>query len=198
MNKTFTMRRTLSFGLAAVAILALTAACGGGDMDGMDHGGDGESSAGGDFNDVDVQFAQMMIPHHEQAVEMATLAETRASDPEVVDLAAQIKAAQDPEIETMTGWLDAWGEPVEMEGHDGMDMNGMATDEEMAELEAAEGAAFDALFVHHMITHHQGAITMAEEEIAEGENAEAKALAAAIAETQAEEVTTLEAIMARL
>jgi uncharacterized protein (DUF305 family) len=199
MKRTFSMRRAASAGLAAFAVLAFAAACGGNDddMDGMDHGDESSSEEEAqDFNDADVMFAQMMIPHHEQAVEMAELAETRASDPEVVELAAQIKAAQDPEIETMTGWLEAWGEPTEMEH--GMDMPGIMTDEEMAELEAADGAEFDVVFVHHMIAHHQGAIEMAETEIADGQNAEAKELASQIAESQAAEVTQLEGIMARL
>lgn len=198
MKRTFSMRRAASAGLAAFAVLAFATACGSDDgMDGMDHG-DGSSSEeeAQDFNDADVMFAQMMIPHHEQAVEMAELAETRASDPEVVELAAQIKAAQDPEIDTMTGWLEAWGEPTEMDH--GMDMPGIMTDEEMAELEAAEGVEFDKVFVHHMIAHHQGAIEMAETEIADGQNADAKALASQIAESQTAEVTQLEAIMARL
>jgi uncharacterized protein (DUF305 family) len=198
MKRTFSMRRAASAGLAAFAVLAFAAACGDDDgMDGMDHG-DGSSSEeeAQDFNDADVMFAQMMIPHHEQAVEMAELAETRASDPEVVALAAQIKAAQDPEIDTMTGWLEAWGEPIETDH--GMDMPGIMTDEEMAELEAADGAAFDKVFVDHMIAHHQGAIEMAETEIADGRNAEAKELASQIAESQAAEVTQLEAILARL
>jgi uncharacterized protein (DUF305 family) len=198
MKRTFSMRRAASAGLAAFAVLAFATACGGDDgMDGMDHG-DGSSSEeeAQDFNDADVMFAQMMIPHHEQAVEMAELAETRASDPEVVELAAQIKAAQDPEIDTMTGWLEAWGEPAEMDH--GMDMPGIMTDEEMAELEAAEGVEFDKVFVHHMIAHHQGAIEMAETEIADGQNAEAKELAAQIAESQTAEVAQLEGIMARL
>jgi uncharacterized protein (DUF305 family) len=199
MQRTFTTRRALAAGIAAFAALTL-AACGGGgdDMDGMDHGSDAESETGEDFNDADVTFAQMMIPHHQQAVEMSELAEAQAADPEVIELAGQIKAAQQPEIDTLTGLLEGWGEPVEMEGHEGMSMGGMMTEDQMAELEAAQGAEFDALFVHHMIAHHEGAVEMAQTEIADGQNAEAKALAEAVVETQTAEIATLEGIMARL
>jgi uncharacterized protein (DUF305 family) len=88
----------------------------------------GTASVGGSpatFNDADATFAQQMIPHHQQAVTMAELAGTRATDPEVKRLAAQIKAAQGPEITTMTGWLSAWGKPAPTDSLDhGMNMSG--------------------------------------------------------------------------
>lgn len=125
------MRKTLTAAIVAAILLTLAA---GGNEDGSD------SAAG--HNDADVAFAQQMIPHHQQAVEMAQLAETRAESPEVQDLAADIEAAQDPEIETMTGWLESWDEEVPGDGgHGGHDMSsddmaGMMTEEEMADLEA--------------------------------------------------------------
>ena len=140
----------------------------------------------------------MMIPHHEQAVDMAELAQEHATDAEVVDLAAQIAAAQQPEIDEMTGLLEEWGEPVAMEGHEGMSMGGMATEEQMTELGAAHGADFDKLFVELMIVHHEGAVTMAEEHHAEGQNADAAAIADAVIETQTAEIATLQEIQARL
>ena len=83
-------------------------------------------------SDTDIAFAQLMIPHHQQAIEMADLAATNATSAEVKALAAQIKAAQDPEISMMTQWLTGWGAPMEMEGttdggmdHGDMDMGGM-------------------------------------------------------------------------
>jgi uncharacterized protein (DUF305 family) len=198
MSKTFTVRRALSAGIAAFAALTF-AACsdnsgdeGGHDMDST------ESESAADFNDADVTFAQMMIPHHEQAVDMAELAATQAADAEVIALAGEIAAAQQPEIDQMTALLEAWGQPVEMEGHGGMSMGGMATEEQMAELEAAQGADFDRLFVELMIVHHEGAVAMAEEHHAEGRNAEAAALAGAIIETQTAEIATLQEIQARL
>ncbi|MEU1968647.1 DUF305 domain-containing protein [Micromonospora sediminicola] len=224
------LRRAALAGVALTALLA-TAACGGADdTGGMAHGTGGStpsasSSADASANDADVMFAQMMIPHHQQAVAMADLAPTRASDPELKDLAAKIKAAQDPEITTMKGWLTAWGRPTDLPsdhsmpgmsatpGHDmpgmsaspgrdmpGMDagMPGMMSEQQMTDLAAAKGAAFDRMFAQMMIAHHNGAIDMARTEQAEGGNPEAKALAAKIAADQASEVQILQRILDRL
>ncbi|MEV3939021.1 DUF305 domain-containing protein [Glycomyces sp. NPDC049804] len=198
MRKTFTVRRALSAGIAAFAALSI-AACSGGDGEGGHDMDSMESeSAEADFNDADVMFLQMMIPHHEQAVEMADLAAEHAEDPEVVALAGQIAAAQQPEIDQMTALLEGWGEPTEMEGHEGMAMGGMATEEQMTELSAAHGADFDKLFVDLMIAHHEGAVTMAEEHHAEGQNADASAIATAVIDAQTAEIATLQEIQARL
>ncbi|MDA1361080.1 DUF305 domain-containing protein [Glycomyces luteolus] len=200
MSKTFTVRRALSAGIAAFAALAFAAACsndsgdGGHDMDSMES----ESATDAEFNDADVTFAQMMIPHHEQAVDMAELAQGQAADAEVIALAGEIAAAQQPEIDQMTALLEDWGQPLEMEGHEGMSMGGMATEEQMTELAAAQGADFDKLFVELMIAHHEGAITMAEEHHAEGQNAEAAEIATAVIDTQTAEIATLQEIQARL
>jgi uncharacterized protein (DUF305 family) len=205
MTTVSTVRRALLAGAAAVATLALVGACGGSDMGGMDHGsgqGSNSAAANASFNDADVQFAQMMIPHHEQAVQMATLAQTKASDPELKQLAAQIKAAQDPEITTMAGWLAAWGKPSAAAGGHNMPgmsgMPGMMSEEEMTALSGATGVEFDRLFARGMIAHHNGAIQMAKDEQANGKNAEAKSLAAAIEKAQADEVTKLQKILDRL
>lgn len=114
----------------------------------------------------EVMFAQMMIPHHEQAVEMSTLAETRASDPWITELAAEIKGAQAPEIELMASWLDEWGFPQmtgmeAMSAHGGHGMSGMLTQEQLDELAGLSGTAFDQKFAEYMILHHEGAIEMA-------------------------------------
>lgn len=200
MNKTFTMRRALSAGIAAFAALSFAACSDGGDEGGhdMDSMDSGSESAEADFNDADVAFLQMMIPHHEQAVDMAALAEVHATDPEVIDLATQIAAAQQPEIDQMTALLEEWEQPLGMEGHEGMSMGGMATEEQMTELEAAHGADFDKLFVELMIAHHEGAVAMAEEHHAEGQNGDAAAIADAVIETQTAEIATLQEIQARL
>ncbi|MFB9895281.1 DUF305 domain-containing protein [Planobispora takensis] len=151
------------------------------------------------FNDADVAFAQMMIPHHRQAVEMAELAETRAADPEIRELAAKIKAAQDPEIATMTGWLTSWGAPVEPEGgHGGHDMPGMMTGQDMTALEEARGAAFDRMFAERMIAHHEGAVEMAETERAQGSDPEARRLAATVATAQQAEIEQMRRLLDRL
>ncbi|GGL57477.1 DUF305 domain-containing protein [Planomonospora parontospora] len=151
------------------------------------------------FNDADVTFAQTMIVHHQQAVEMAELAQTRAADSEVKDLAAKIKAAQDPEITTMTGWLSAWGKPTApAEGHGGHAMSGMMTEEDMEKLKAATGAEFDRMFLEMMIAHHSGAIEMAKTEQAQGINPEAKQLAATIVTAQQAEIEQMRKILDRL
>ncbi|WP_433380316.1 DUF305 domain-containing protein [Streptosporangium sp. CA-115845] len=156
------------------------------------------------FNDADVLFAQMMIPHHRQAVEMADLAATRATDAQVRRLAATIKAAQEPEIATMTGWLKSWGRPEPSAGHGGDhgmnhgEMPGMMSETYMARLRAASGKDFDRLFLTGMIAHHQGAVTMARQEIANGANPGAKALAERIATSQQAEIDTMNRILARL
>jgi uncharacterized protein (DUF305 family) len=162
------------------------------------------SNAPADFNDADVSFAQQMIPHHQQAVAMAALAETRATDPEVKKLAAQIKAAQVPEITEMSGWLSAWGKPAPAAstGH-GMDMGGapmpgMMTDADMTKLAAASGAGFDKQFLTMMIAHHQGAIAMANDEVAKGGNPDAILLAKQIITSQRAEISTMKTILTRL
>lgn len=157
-------------------------------------------------NNVDVMFAQMMIPHHEQAVEMSDIMFAKDNiNPEVTELAARIKDAQAPEIDSMTGWLEAWGEPVEieggMEGHHMGAMDGeagMLSEDEMAELEAAEGEEASRIFLEFMTAHHIGAVDMAREEIKNGENPEAIALAEDIVESQEAEIQEMEALLEEL
>jgi uncharacterized protein (DUF305 family) len=207
MTRTTMVRRALLAG-AASAILLVAAGCGtaGLNHDGMTPTGTappGASTAA--FNDADVMFAQMMIPHHQQAVEMATLAETRVQDPELKQLAATIKAAQQPEITTMTGWLTAWGKPtlgpgdLVGAGHGGHGgMSGMMSAEEMTQLAAANELDFDRMFARMMIAHHNGALQMAQELETTGTNPDAIALARAILKSQAAEVVTLQKISDRL
>ena len=186
------MRKSLITAALAASLFTL-AACGNED----------EADAAGGHNDADVTFAQEMIPHHQQAIEMAELAESRADSEEVKELAADIEAAQGPEIETMTGWLESWGEDVPDEGMSGMDhgdmssddMTGMMTDDEMADLEATSGAGFDQMFLTMMIEHHEGAIEMAKTEQAEGEFPEAVDMAEEIETTQAEEIQKMQDLL---
>ncbi|MEU8142197.1 DUF305 domain-containing protein [Nonomuraea sp. NPDC052129] len=204
-----TTNRVFSIGIAAGA-LALLTACGGGsehDMSTMSSSAPAASqassaptateSSSAAFNDADVMFAQMMIPHHQQAVEMAEMAETRASDKEVKELAAKIKAAQDPEIQTMQGWLKTWGKPAPSGGM-GHNMPGIMSEADMKKLEAAKGAAFDKQFVQLMTAHHNGAIEMARTEQSQGSNPEAKALAKTIETAQQTEVEQMQGLLKRL
>ena len=117
---------------------------------------------------ADSQFMQDMIPHHHQAIQMAALVADRTNRQELIDVAGRINASQDDEIKFMQDWLRERGEPVpEPTAHHAMHtthtMAGMATPEQMAELAAAEGAAFDRLFLTLMIAHHEGAVRMVEE-----------------------------------
>jgi len=157
-------------------------------------------TAAAEFNDADVEFAQGMIPHHEQAIEMAEIAQdpARQASPEVTDLAARVKAAQDPEIATLTEWLTAWGQPVEMDtsdGHDMSSMTGMMSAEDMDALATMTGAEFDESWLTMMIEHHQGAIEMANEEQSDGQNTDAKALAGQIVAAQQAEVDEMTALL---
>jgi len=154
-----------------------------------------ESSSGvntSDFSGTDIMFAQMMIPHHQQAIDMSALALTRAVNLEVKALANKISAEQGPEIEQMRSWLRAANAPAEM-GHQ-MSMDGMLSDAEMEQLANASGAEFDQLFVLGMIAHHEGAIEMAQMVLG-SKNTEASELGKAIVEMQTMEITELRALL---
>ena len=161
------------------------------------------TAEGGTFNDQDVMFAQMMIPHHEQAIEMSDVVLAKDGvDPEVTDLANRIKDAQGPEIEQLTTWLEEWGSPMEESGgmdHEAMghgSMDGMMSEEDMQALDAAQGAEAGQLFLEQMIVHHEGAVEMAQTQVDEGENADAVAMAQEIVETQQAEISTMEDLLA--
>jgi len=120
------------------------------------------------YSPADAQFMRDMVPHHHQALEMAALVADRTNRQELIDVAGRINVSQGDEIEFMQNWLRERGEPVpDPTAHDAMhtahSMAGMATPEQMAELAASEGTAFDRLFLTLMITHHDGAVKMVEE-----------------------------------
>lgn len=161
------------------------------------------SEVSADHNDQDTTFAQMMIIHHEGAIEMSQLAIERAETPEVVALAERIAEAQGPEIEEMTAWLSAWGEDVSPGGHGGMDMggmdmNGMSQEEMMTQLDGMSGADFDQAFLEAMIAHHEGAIGMSEQQLAEGQNPDALMLAEKIIADQQTEITEMQEMLTSL
>ena len=179
-------------------------------------------------NKADMMFANMMIPHHQQAIEMSDLVLAKQGmDPRVVELAEQIKDAQGPEIAQMQGWLDGWnmdmndmpghggmadmpghGGMADMPGHGGMGdmpgmggmgmMDGMLSPAEMQALRDAQGVVADKLFLTGMIKHHEGAITMAQDEIKNGVFPEAVALSKVIVESQQEEIDTMTGILKTL
>jgi uncharacterized protein (DUF305 family) len=155
-------------------------------------------------SDADVMFAQHMIPHHQQAVEMSDMVLGKQGiDPRVTELANQIKAAQGPEIQQMQGWLTQWGTPAmpPMSGHDmpGMQgMQGMMSEQDMTALKDAQGIDASKLFLTQMIAHHEGAITMAQTEIKNGQYVPAVAMARAIVTAQQQEIDTMNGILASL
>jgi uncharacterized protein (DUF305 family) len=156
-------------------------------------GSNSSTSTAGQVTDADVKFVQMMIPHHNQAVDMSDMVLSKTGvHPQVTSLAKQIKAAQQPEIDTMNAWLDAWGrQPMDEGGshHGGGD--GTMTEEEMRQLDMANGTDGQQLFLRGMIKHHEGAVHMAETEIESGKNPNALALAKNIAKSQQQEITTM-------
>ena len=145
------------------------------------------------FGMNDIMFAQMMVPHHEQAVELATIAETNTQNPAILDLASRIKNAQQPEIDQMKKWIKDSGSGMDM-SHE-MAMPGIVSDENMATIRAARDAEFDTLFLTHMIAHHEGAIEMVNNMIANSKNAEVKALGQAIVKAQTAEIAEMKALL---
>ena len=188
----------------ALALTSLLAACGS-DHSSMSHSSSntavtGGSTAEGALNAADIEFSQGMIAHHEQAIEMAEIAldPNVGASPEVIDLATRIKGAQDPEVELMTGWLTAAGQPVAMDmsdGHDMSSMDGMMTAEQMDAMAAMTGAEFDQMWLEMMIAHHEGAVTQSETVKAKGSNADVLALADQIITAQQAEIAEMKALL---
>ncbi|MFD1211825.1 DUF305 domain-containing protein [Arthrobacter sp. GCM10027362] len=204
------MKRHTSLSATALAAALVLAGCGSAEsgssessMPGMDHGATAQSPSApasdtaAAHNSADAMFARMMIPHHQQAVQMSEIMLAKDGlDPQITRLAEQIKAAQAPEIETMTGWLKTWGDHSSMSGNHGME--GMMTEEDLAALEKAQGTKASKMFLTQMIAHHEGAITMAEEEVSNGSNPEAVALAKTIVKDQRAEIQKMKDLLAGL
>lgn len=171
-------------------------------MPGMNMGSSGTSSSSapaeaGDHNGDDTMFAQMMIPHHTQAVQMSDMILTKQNIPAAVTaLAGKIKTAQGPEIEKMTAWLKGWNESATMSA--GMSMTGMMGADNMTKLDAAQGMDAAKLFLTQMIAHHQGAVAAAKTEAAAGKNTDALALAKSIAASQETEIQDMKKLLASL
>ncbi|MEU1821256.1 DUF305 domain-containing protein [Streptomyces abikoensis] len=196
-------RRAASATAVAVTATLVLAACGGNG----NNGGSADTSTSaipsgstsvpaGPHNQADITFAQGMIPHHRQAIVMSDMVQAHSSSGEVKALAERIKKAQAPEIETMTAWLRAWGEPVPP-GMSGMGhgsptgMPGMMNDQQMDGLRGMRGTAFDKMFLTMMIEHHEGAIEMANAEKRQGAYAPAKELADSIVTSQTAEIAQM-------
>ncbi|MFJ3307690.1 DUF305 domain-containing protein [Streptomyces sp. NPDC086549] len=198
-------RRAALVAATATAAFVLTA-CGGSSDDSAGHTGNGATASptaavtAGAHNAQDVSFAQAMIPHHQQALEMAKLAASRASSAQVKDLAARIEKAQDPEITTMTGWLKAWGEDMPMagmdhSGHSGMP--GMMSTAHMDEMKKMSGKAFDTMFLTMMVEHHKGAVEMATTEKNKGQYGAATSMADGIVTAQNAEIKEMNQLLGK-
>jgi uncharacterized protein (DUF305 family) len=182
-------------GVILVLILAVVFLLAGNSGQSMDHSGHGASSkdeSSAEYSADEIMFAQMMIPHHEQAVTMSELALTNTTNPEVLALATAIRDAQGPEIMQMQSWVG------NRNGHDGgshdMEMGGMLSDEELAKLASLKDDAFDQLFLASMIAHHEGALDMVEM-INDSTNAEVKTLAENIVKSQSAEIQAMKALL---
>lgn len=166
-------------------------------------------------DDADVAFAQQMIPHHAQAIDMSKLVARHTGNAKVIDLAARIQQAQGPEIQQMTGWLHEWGTSPSGTGMSGMNhsmpgmtsgqsmpgmasgapMTGIMSADEMAKLGQAKGSEFDRMWLQMMISHHQGAVDMSRTELAKGNSTDAKALAQKIIDGQQAEITEMRGLL---
>ena len=210
-------------GLSAAAVAAALALAGCGASGGTPSASSGESSnahsghamptgspsadGSAGFNSADAMFAQMMIPHHEQAVSMSeTVLAKPGLDSRVANLAQRIKAAQAPEIATLKGWLSAWGRPTSMAAvlpsagpgasPSAHSMEGMMGDGDMAQLASADGPTASKLFLSQMIAHHEGAVRMAQAEKGSGTYPDAVAMAESIITSQAQEITEMKGLLA--
>ncbi len=195
--------RRLAAPAIALALAVTLAACGSDDSSSANTAATDSSSGSSAtvaLNTADIEFAQGMIAHHQQAIEMAEIAldPNVGASPAVIDLATRIKGAQDPEVELMTGWLTAAGEPVAMdtsEGHDMSSMEGMMTAEQMDAMAAMTGADFDQIWLQMMIAHHEGAVSQSQTVKANGSNADVLALADTIINAQQAEITEMQALL---
>jgi len=200
----FIMNKALTISATALAAVIALAGCSAGtnsgsSMPGMDHSTTGSSTApaAADHNPTDTMFAQGMIPHHAQAVEMSEMMlKKQGIDAKVTALAGRIKAAQGPEIERMTGWLQGWKESTQMPG--GHVMSGMLGDDDLKKLDAANGTEAAKLFLTQMISHHEGAVEMANAEVRSGKNPEAVKLAKDISASQTDEIKEMKDLLAAL
>jgi uncharacterized protein (DUF305 family) len=188
--------RILTFSICAIAVATLSGCS---SSDTSTDATNPPASSTQEFNDDDVMFAQMMIPHHEQAIEMADIAldPTIGASDAVRELATEIKNAQDPEIAFMKQVLANWNKPTEMDSnmdHSDM-MDGMLSLDELDALGALRVTAFDTAWLEAMIRHHEGAISMAEDLIESGVNQELIKLGREIITAQQAEIDAMKALL---
>lgn len=188
--------------IASVAgVLALAGCSGGAGSGGQDAPAQPLAAvAPGPFNAADVEFAKSMIPHQQQAADLAALADGRTADPEVTGFAARIRDAQDPVIARLSALLEAWGQPAPEDP--GLHLGapgaapGMLTVQEMADLEAASGAQFDERFLDMMERHQKGALDAADAQRSAGTNAQAREVADGLAAARQGEIGEIQRLRA--
>ena len=162
----------------------------------MGHGSHSGSSKNSAYTGADVMFLQMMIPHHQQAIDISNLAMKSSTNKEVIDLAKIIARDQAAEITQMKAWLKDAGATEDM-GHSMDGMGGMLTDEELTDLRAAKGPTFDRLWLEGMTDHHDGAIHMVQM-IEDAENAEVKAFGTKVIADQSAQIAQMKKMLASL
>lgn len=163
-----------------------------------DHGDHNDSDTDAEFNDTDVEFNQMMIAHHQQALDMAALIDGRTDNPDILQLGTTIEETQAPEMEAMQARLDEWGVSDD-HGHGGHEeMDGMLDEEQMTALSDASGTDFDRLFLEGMIEHHEGAIEMAQDELDNGVDDQSRQIAEDVITAQEAEITEMNEMLANL
>ena len=145
-----------------------------------------------EYSSDDIAFAEMMIPHHEQAIEMSEIAFLNTTNPDVLQLAQEIKVTQSPEIDLMMSWTG-----VKASTHAGHMMDGMLSQNELSDLREAKDKAFDRLFLEGMIKHHEGAIEMAQD-VAASKNKDVANLSAAIISAQELEIAKMKELLLNL
>jgi len=183
-------------GLAVVIMAMALAGCSNDSNMGMDHEGH-SSMASGDLSGDDIMFLQMMIPHHQQAIDMSDLALTKSSDSELLALAKDIRDGQGAEIVKMKAWLAGANAGMDPGHSMGDSMGGMLSGSELAALEAATGKSFDLLWLKGMTGHHDGAIDMAAM-IEDADNDEIKSFGQAIVTSQSAQNKQMAAMIKRM
>ena len=164
-----------------------------------------QSSSTSQATEADEMFVTMMIPHHQQAIEMSDILLAKDGvDARVVELAEQIKAAQGPEIDKMLGWLEDWGvdyAPDSMGGMDHGSMGGddsMMSEEDMTLLENADAAEASRLFLEQMSVHHEGAVDMAQTALDDAQNPDVLDLAQQVIDDQTAEIAAMQELLEQL
>lgn len=173
MNRTMVAGLVILLGLAAGFTLAQTPET---------------RSDNSEFNGQDIMFMNMMIVHHDQAIEMAELSENRTDNENILELSDNISEAQRAENEQMTTWMNE----LAYEAGNHHPMAGMATEEEMQRLKSSEGENFDRLFAELMIEHHRGGIEMARNFREVGKHPELGEMQTQMVETQQSEIGKME------